>query len=211
MGERWADNQFTFNNFNIEDVVIHQTNGLCSQLGVGFGQLLLLDTGQNQFCCQPRRVGSKKASTYYRPLQSFLAQYSAVNVPYLHRPAAFWDRWIRILTDISAKAKPRHTFIHLTILTRHFSLSALFQNQPPEKGHQTGTQNTAATPAALQNSGVDVVSTHQTSSQALARLFKSSKCFHGNLLSQGASFAGEIPAPLLFKRGRQFGRSIMPA
>lgn len=103
MGERWADNQFTFNNFNIEDVVIHQTNGLRSQLGVGFKQLLFLDTGQNQFCCQPRRVGSKKASTCYRPLQSFLAQYSAVDVPYLHRPAAFWDRWIRILRDISAK------------------------------------------------------------------------------------------------------------
>lgn len=28
MGEGWADNQFTLNSFNTEDV-IHQTNGLC--------------------------------------------------------------------------------------------------------------------------------------------------------------------------------------
>lgn len=151
----------------------------------------------------------KQGPTYYTPLQSFLAQYSAANVPYLHPPAAFWDRWIRILTEISTK---RQTFIHTT-QSRPCNILSAFSKPTLSKGASSWQHNTGATPAALPNSGfcANVVSTHQTSSQALARLLKSSKCLHGNLLSQGASFAGEIPEPLLFERGRQFGRSIMPA
>lgn len=38
---------------------------------------------------QEEWVLRKQGPTYYTPLQSFLAQYSAANVPYLHPPAAF--------------------------------------------------------------------------------------------------------------------------
>lgn len=175
-----------------------QTDYTSSHLGRRFKQILFLDFGLDQFYCQLRMVGFKEASTYLQAIAvrscTILRCKCALLTPTC---GILRDRWIRILTEISAKK--RHT-------SRFWpdNIFGTFSKLGPWKGASSWKQNTAATPVALQNSGfcADVVFTPRASSQALTRSFKSSKCLHGNLLSQEASLLEKTVHPFCLKGER---------